>query len=281
MQTIVEPLTSRPWALEGLPPFPPVATRILEVLSQEDAVLRQLTELIRMDAAFTAEVLRLANSAAFGFASKVDNVARAIVLLGTERVKALTMTVALGMYTQAAKKDQVMRSCWLHSLAAAFLADDLAAACGLNKDQAYTAGLLHDIGRLALLVAYPAEYSNMAAVAQENSIDVCEVERGMFDIDHCQAGEWLAKEWNFPDELLGAIGNHHNAPNTSVKDLSWLVRLSCRMSDSLGFQVITPIQVESFQEIRAELPPPAMRRLPEDPQELTSRIQAKVNTISL
>ena len=280
MQTIVEPLTSRPWALKGLPPFPPVATRILEVLSQDDAVLKQLAELIRMDAAFTAEVLRLANSAAFGFASKVDNVARAIILLGTERVKALTMTVALGMYTKAAKKDQVMRNCWLHSLAAAFLADDLAAACGLSKDQSYTAGLLHDIGRLALLVAYPAEYTNMAAVAQENSIEVCEVERGMFDIDHCQAGVWLATEWNFPEELLDAIGNHHNAPNTLERDLGWLVRLSCRMADSLGFQAVTPIQAEPFEEIRAELPASALRRLPEDPQEVTSRIQAKISTVA-
>jgi putative nucleotidyltransferase with HDIG domain len=280
MQTIVEPLTSRPWALEGLPPFPPVATRIIEVLSQDDAVLRQIAELIRMDAAFTAEVLRLANSAAYGFRGRVDNVAQAIVLLGTERVKALTMTVALGIYTSAGKKNQTLRGCWLHSLASAFLADELAAPCGLNKDRAYTAGLLHDIGRLGLLVTYPAEYANLTAVAIEHSIDVLEVERGMFDIDHCQAGAWLAKEWNFPPELQEVIGNHHGATPQGETDLCWLVNFVCRLADTLGFQVMTPLRPYTYDELLSELPEQARERLPEDPAELARNIQSKVSVIS-
>jgi putative nucleotidyltransferase with HDIG domain len=280
MQTIVQPLTSRPWALEGLPPFPPVATRILEVLSQEDAVLVQIAELIRMDAAFTAELLRLANSAAYGFASRIDNVARAIMLLGTERVKALTMTVALGVYTSRGKKDEALRRCWLHSLATAFLADELAPGCSLNRDRAYTAGLLHDIGRLGLLVTYPKEYANLIAVAAENSMDVLEVERAMFDIDHCEAGAWLAKDWNFPEELQEAIGSHHSAPAIAGKDVSWLVGLACRLADALGFHVPMPSEPCTADEIRRELPEAAQRALPEDPAHIAGRLQAKISAIT-
>lgn len=279
MQTMVKPMTSRPWALEGLPPFPPVATRILEVLSEDDAVLVQIAELIRLDAAFTGELLRLANSAAYGFSSRIDNVARAIVLLGTERVKALTMTVALGAYAAGGKNDEALLRCWLHSLATAFLADELAPQCGLNRDRAYTAGLLHDIGRLGLLVAYPKEYSNLIAVAVENSMDVIEVERAMFDIDHCEAGQWLAREWRFPEELEGAIGTHHSPPKGPEKDICWLIRETCRLADALGFYVVpsSPVNVD---EISREFPEPVRTRLSEDAAELATRLQSKINAIA-
>jgi putative nucleotidyltransferase with HDIG domain len=240
MQAVSEPTSTRPWALEGLPPFPPVAMRVLQVLSQEDAVLRQLAELIRMDPAFSAEILRLANSAAFGFSARIDNLGRAIVLLGTERVRALTMTVALGIYTKHCRNNKVMQASWSHTLATAFLSEMLAQACALNRDRAYTAGLMHDIGRLGLLVAYPAEYENLTAVAVENSISVLEVERGMFDIDHCEAGRWLAKDWNFPVELQETIGTHHNGWTPSRRDLNWVLQIACSMADTLGFQVIQP-----------------------------------------
>ena len=71
-----------------------------------------------------------------------------------------------------------------------------------NRDRAYTAGLLHDVGRLALLVKYPKEYANLLAVVAENPFDMLDTERQLFDIDHCEAGDYLSKTWTFPPDIL-------------------------------------------------------------------------------
>lgn len=269
------PTESKPWALKILPPFPQVAIRLLDVLSQEDAVMRQVVELVRMDPAFGGEILRLANSAAFGFRSQIDSLGHAISLLGTERVKALCMTVAVATYGRKAFKQEALKACWHHSLATAFLTEDLAAACGINKDRAYTAGLLRDVGRLALLVGYPVEYSNLIIVANENSMDVMEVERGMFDIDHREAGRWLANDWKFPAELCATIAEPDDAPIEPPLKLESLVRLASHLADTLGFQAARPVNPWAYEDLMAKLPETARSAFP-DAEQLTSRIKKRL-----
>jgi HD-like signal output (HDOD) protein len=79
-------------------------------------------------------------------------------------------------------------------------------------DTAYTAGLLHNLGTLGLMSAYPEEYSRMLDVTQEFGFDLLQTERDLFDIDHCLAGCYLAQDWDFPDELAAAIAVHHEDP---------------------------------------------------------------------
>ncbi|MBI1785961.1 MAG: HDOD domain-containing protein [Acidobacteria bacterium] len=270
---------TRPWALKILPPFPQVAVRLLDILSQEDAVIKQVVELVRMDPAFGAEILRLANSAAYGFRSQIDSLGHAIVLLGTERVKALTMTVAVGTYAKKAFKIDALKRCWHHSLAAAFLTEEMAAACTINRDRAYTAGLLHDIGRLALLVGYPVEYSHLITVANENSLDIIEVERSMFDLDHCEAGRWLAEDWKFPAELLDIISQRPNGPIPQPLRLASLAMLGCHLADTLGFQAIKPLHPWTFEELLHELPAAAQAGFPEQ-DKMAENIQKRVAAVA-
>jgi len=275
--TAEPPVATKPWALKILPPFPQVAIRLLNVLSQDDAVIKQVVELVRLDAAFGAEILRLANSAAYGFRSQIDSLSHAVVLLGTERVKALTMTVAVGSYGRKAFKHEVLKRCWHHSLATAFLTEELASACSINRDKAYTAGLLRDIGCLALLVGYPVEYSNLIAVANENAMEILEVERAMFDIDHREAGKWLAVDWKFPPELRDVIGEPDEEPIQAPLRLGSLVRLADRLANALGFQIIQPQRVYTMEEILSYLPEPAHAALPPE-EELVARIRMKVQS---
>src|SRR5205823_15038432 len=93
-----------------------------------------------------------------------------------------------GRLCEMAMKAPLLRRCWSHSLACGMFSQELATACFMKADEAYTAGLLHAIGRLGLLAAYPVEYANVLNVAVEYSFDVLHCERELFDIDHCEAG---------------------------------------------------------------------------------------------
>ena len=106
-------------------------------------------------------------------------------------------------------KAPLLRRCWSHSLACGMFSQELATACFMKADEAYTAGLLHDIGRLGLLAAYPVEYANVLNVAVEYSFDVLHCERELFDIDHSEAGAWLAEQWKLPPELSVIAAHHH------------------------------------------------------------------------
>ncbi len=271
-------VTERPWALKILPPFPQVAIRLLDVLSKEEAAMKQIVGLVRLDAAFGAELLRLANSAVFGFRHQIDSISHAVTLIGTERVRALAMTVAVGAYGRKAFSIAALKQCWHHSLATAFLTEELATLCSINRDRAYTAGLLRDIGRLGLLVGYPVEYSNLIAVANENAMDILDVERAMFDIDHREAGRWLAEDWKFPEELRDIIAERDDAPIEPLR-LSSLVRLAARLADTLGFQAVQPVHPWTFEDTLAKLPEAGRHSFPAAEQ-LGERIRVKVSSFS-
>jgi len=270
----------KPWALRDLPPFPAVATRVLQLLAREDVPLEEVIRLIRADAAFSAGILRAANSALFGLKSQVETARHAVVVMGVDRVRAMTLTVALGSYLRAALRIEALRRCWRHSVACALLSEELAALCSLPEDRAFTAGLLHDLGRLALLVAYPAEYANVVLVSEENAFDLLQTERELFDIDHCEAGQWLMREWRLPQEYQEIAARHHRDLHPSRFGLLEAVSLGCRLADTLGYHVVKPEQFCTLDEVRAALPAAAQARFDLQPEALRTRIAGVVDSLA-
>jgi putative nucleotidyltransferase with HDIG domain len=218
------------WALKNLPPFPAVATQLLQLVSKEDLNLGEVADLIAADPVFAADVLQIANSVLFGLRYQVKTIPHAIFVLGLERVKGISLSRALGDYLTPALKIEALRRCWQHSLAGAVLAEKLARTCGIPPDVAYTAGLLRDLGRLALLVKYPESYANMLIVSQEHGFDLMATERDLFDVDHSQAGYWLAEKMQMPPELRDVILRHHEVPNGAPFGLVQLVHVADLMS---------------------------------------------------
>lgn len=274
-------VAENPWALEDWPPFPWITTKVLQLFSSEDEdlAIKRLIELIRADASLSSELLRRANSALYGLRSQISSLQHAIVILGLDQVKALAMTIGLSSYLRSALRLVVLRRCWRHSISCGLLSEELAPACGIASDQAYTAGLLHDIGRLALLVKHPEPYANLLSVVMENNFSLLGSEKDLFDVDHCEAGEWLASEWSFPVELRQVVASHHYPPANGRFGLVKLVHLSCRLADSLGFQVAAPSEPEEPQEILAELPVQAQCRLHLDLTSLRETLTRKVNAL--
>ena len=243
----------RPWAIKSLPPFPAVAIQLMGLLDDDEASMKQVVTLLRIDPALSAEILRVSNSALYGLSRRIDNVSHAVVVLGTDTVKRLALTMALGRFAQNFLKNQALRVCWDHSVATAFVCERLAAHANAVRDRAYTAGLLADVGRLALLACYPTEYGNLIEVARENDFDQLECERELFDIDHCAAGRWLGRQWNLPDDLVQAIATHHTRQPKDASLVS-LVAAADSIADAIGFSALCMPAKRTIEETLAALP---------------------------
>lgn len=267
----------KPWALINLPPFPAIAMKIMQLLSKDNVGMKELGEVIRADPAFASEVLTLANSPLLGVRNEIRTILQATALLGLNRVKALALTVSMKSYLTQSFQIPALLACWRHSLACALLAEEVAVVSLIEKDFAYMAGLVHDIGRLALGMIKPLEYANMLSAADEQPFDVLAREREMFEVDHCQAGRWLAEAWKLPTEFPEIIANHHAEPNGKF-DMTALIHLTCEMADTLGFAAVRPLRPKKFGEILRDLPARERARFDPDPDRLATRIATKINS---
>ncbi|MGA3026046.1 MAG: HDOD domain-containing protein [Bryobacteraceae bacterium] len=273
------PTGKTPWALENLPPFPAIATQLLQVVSREDVNLNEVGRFISSEPVFAADVLQIANSPAYGLRSQVKSITHAIVVLGLERIKGISLTRAFGKHLKPTLKVVALQRCWQNSLAGALLAEKLARPCGIEPGLAYTAGLLRDIGRLALLVKYPVEFANMLAVSQTNGYDLMYTERELFDVDHCQAGCWLTERMDLPAELREVVGHHHDKLNGEPFGLVQLVHVADAMADALGFGVLVLPEPPSLDEALEQLPPAARSRIPDDQEELKAEVTARLQVL--
>lgn len=121
-ETLARP--QAPWALRLVPPFPAIAHRILALVSQKDASIQEVGQLIKLDPSFSAELLRFANSAMFGLRREVTSVTQAIVMLGMDRVKTMATFVAINKMVRSSVRIQALRKVWAHSLLTAFIAEE-------------------------------------------------------------------------------------------------------------------------------------------------------------
>jgi HD-like signal output (HDOD) protein len=277
-QEVLEDRPPKDISLASIPAFPTVALRVLDVVSQDEPDFDLLVREIVSDATISAQVLRLANSSLFGFAKSIGTVKQAVIVLGAKQVQSLVMSVATATYSRAALRTEALQRCWQHTIATAVLCREIAEAAGtLQPEQAYSLGLLHDIGRLGLLVAWPHEYDLMLQKADRDAISLLELEKRLFTMDHCEVGRLLVEQWKLPHEFCVVAGRHHDPPAgaTELNSLR-IANLSCRLADALDFWVIKPFQPVDPEAILSELPDAVRVRLPSDPLELREKISNSI-----
>ena len=261
-----------------LPVFRPVALKMLKLLANDQAEVQGIAELLRSDPALSAQLLTVANSALYGNSHTIDNLGRAILVLGFERARSLTLTVALKSLL-GRDATQLMPACWQHSMAAALLAEELAPLYEITKDRAYTAGLLHDVGRLGLLMSYGERYAPILRTVHNSVSDCLRGERDLFQMDHCQAGLWLAQRWGFPPEYSRVAGCHHDEVPAANPDLTSLGHTACLLADALGFPAVSFAQAPCAAEIVQRLPATPWNRYAFNEEELTSRIAQQIASV--
>lgn len=243
-----------PWALRLVPPFPSIAQRVINLVSREDVPMTEVGALVKMDPSFSAELLRFANSALLGARQEVKSIPQALMMVGAERVKTMAVMVVMNRMVRSALRLEALKKVWIHSLATAIIAEEVARAYRIPKDNAYTLGLLHNLGSLGMMSAYPDEYSRMLEVSNDFGFDLLKTEHDLFEIDHCAAGAYLAQDWDFPDELAAAIAAHHELPVVGNHDYYNLIRVSWRLADVMGYVAFSPERVWTFDELMEYVP---------------------------
>jgi putative nucleotidyltransferase with HDIG domain len=272
------PVSNEPFlpALENLPPFPAVALKALNVLAGTETSLRELCDVIRPDPVFSAEILRVANSPLVAFSKEVTSMLQASMLLGFRRLRRLVIMVGLRSYVDCISS-QLLRSCWRHSVACALIAERTAGPTAVDRDAAYTGGILHDVGRVVLATLQPESYAALLAQPLGDAAEVLRSEQQAFGLDHCQAGGQLAVCWHLPGEVKAIIAQHHD-PLTHAQDAPELNRLSCRLADALGYA--TSPHGPSFytNAVLAEFPDGMRARIP-NANDLTRDIDRELRVI--
>lgn len=213
-----------------LRPLPASASRILKALEDPGATAGIVADLVALDQALTAYVLRVANSTGLGFRTACSSVRDAVMRLGFKQVRSLVLsTVASGPLSSRLNGYRLgAKELWYHSLAVANGAHWLAAALRYpDPEEAYVAGLLHDLGKLLLDQYVQADYQEITGRVQVSQTPVWQIEAELFGIDHAAVGGLMTGHWQFPPALVEAIRCHH-APvlSRSKGKLAALVNLA-------------------------------------------------------
>lgn len=213
--------------LQDLPSLPVVVMELLTSIDQDDVDISVLARKVSLDQALTAKTLRLANSPSSGLQVRVTTIQQAITFLGFQATRNLITAAAMtGCFPANRCPGFDDRAFWRHSIATAACAKVLARRMRLNQDFAFTAGLLHDIGRLVLVTSFPERYSAVLARRQREDRQLLDVERELLGVDHVTAGMALAQHWQFSDTMLHAIAYHHEPETPGAGFLATIVHIA-------------------------------------------------------
>jgi len=265
--------------LKEVPPFRPVAVQLLNLVSDISQPLARVVSLLRTDAVLTAEVLRLANSPLLGCRSEIKNILQALAFLGMERVNSLIVTTAMRGLAGPASGN-LARSCWRHNLATAVICERLAPALRISQERGYMAGLIHDIGRLALLRAFP-NYEKALTQAVAEGRNLLATEKGLFGMDHTEAGRWLLAQWGCPLDLQIVASMHENpgAAGGRDRELICLVGTASQLADLMDFSEFPDTHRNELARL-VEMLPEATSQLADFPA-LSEFVATRVNGIEL
>jgi HD-like signal output (HDOD) protein len=193
-----------------VPTLPEIMIRVLDVLEDEHSSADDITTILSSDPVITARVLRLANSAFFGARFQIDSIHRAVVTVGFEAVKQLTLaTTVLQNFSRCSQQCLDPDDFWMHALGSAKAAQLVAfSARQITMPEAcFTGGLLHDLGKLILSISLGAEYEDVLRRAAEEPCKLRVMEQRVLQTDHAEVGGWLMQQWGFPALVVSAIQN--------------------------------------------------------------------------
>lgn len=251
-----------------LPSLPAIVQELLATLDREDASVDDLMHGVEQDQALSARVLRVANSPFYGMTQSVASIQDAIVILGFKAVESLVTTAAIVDSLKLPPMTWFDQSTfWRHSLATAVCARQLAGLTGFKPNVAFTAGLLHDIGRLLLIVCYPEPYRTAVARKKELDCMLVDAEREVLGLTHMEAGEALASHWRFAPVIREAVSRHHSPPPADSATLTDVVHFADLLAHALDLEHSADTLVGKIDEA-------AWGRLNLDPAKLTGRFPA-------
>ena len=197
--------------LKDLPTLPHVARRVIEIAYDPKSSAANMSEVISRDQSLTAKVLRVVNSAYYGFPRKIESVKQAVVILGFKAVSDLVVSVSVfDAFEKKTGLDFDMLGFWKHSIGVAVTAKTLAKYSGfMPVEDVFVPGLLHDIGKVVMVSFLPEEYKVVIDRVRSTGRWIRDVEEELLGIDHASIGRFVADKWNFPPKIVSTIFYHH------------------------------------------------------------------------
>jgi HD-like signal output (HDOD) protein len=209
-----------------LPTLPVVAANILKIVGNDAASTYQLADFISQDPAITNKILRLANSAYYGSAGKIDSILRAIYVIGFKEIT--SVTIGMGVFTTLSIPGHQelldMKELWIHSIASSFMSKEIIKKVRLKGavsqdflmrlqsevEQIFLCSLLHDIGKILFVIYFPEEYTAVLEETKREHLPLFQKEKELLGLDHGEMEGLIMEKWNFPEALLIPARYHHH-----------------------------------------------------------------------
>lgn len=198
---------------------PKVFQKVNEIVNDPDATTEEIARVIAEDVGITLRLLRVVNSAFFGYNQKVESLDQAVMALGTSQVRDLVLATTVAEKFEGLPDDLInMESFWQHSLACGVMARSLAQTRReINLEPFFLGGMLHDVGRLVMFSKMPEQCRDIVARCLKSNEVMQAVEREVFGFDHAEVGGCLLSNWGLPPHLEEAVASHH-LPQRAVRN---------------------------------------------------------------
>lgn len=211
---------------KDIPPMPNVMVKALSVIKNPATGIAELAKIMQVDQAISTKTLSLVNSAFYGFRQQITSIQKALVVLGMMKAKNIIMSLALKQMMTA----QGSRELWEHSIKCAVAAELLAKEFKvINPDDAFVIGFLHDVGKILLNTKNPLKYSKVRYLAQQDNVNLVDVEDAQFGTNHCVLGALVSKKWQLPVILTNCIRYHHDPVQSSLPAVCGIVYCADRL----------------------------------------------------
>ncbi len=227
--------------IDSVPMLPAMVSRVLGMMDDPNVTAYQLADVVSKDQSLVTSILRIVNSSYYGFHWRISSISQAVVLLGFRTIRNLVLATSV-INTFGAQSEESLfdrRVHWKHSIACATGAALLARTWRCcSPEDAFLAGLVHDVGRVIMDQLAPQEFATALKRARDGQMTLFEAEQEVFHITHAEIGRHIALKWSFPDQVAAAIAYHH-APAGAKKwtHLSAVVHTADMMARSANLAV--------------------------------------------
>ena len=224
--------------VEDIKVLPEIINKIISLTEDPDSTVHDMEKAILQDQVLTTKILRLANSAYYGYARKISTISQATVLLGFQAIKGIALASTVSKYLTdelkgySLEKNELWSQSQTCAIISRFIAKNIKYS---NPEEAYIAGLLRDIGKTILNQHMEKEYMEVLSKMEENNMSFLDAEKEVLGFGHAEIGAKVAEKWNLPKELVEAIGLHHT-PEFAIENpiLVSIVHIADAMTMMMG-----------------------------------------------
>lgn len=212
--------------IKSLPTVPALYAQLLEVLASPDCSTDEIARIVGSDVGMTAKILQLANSAFFGLPRRIEGLSQAVIYLGVDTVRAVTLTA--GAFSEFEHDDRAKAAAaalYADSMRTGVLSGKIAKTASDDRklfNGALTAGMLREVGRLVLATASPEQWGDVTRNSREQQVPLDEIERAVFGVSHAELGAYLLGLWGLPDPVVEAVAYHHRPSECVCRSLAVL-----------------------------------------------------------